>query len=79
MYDPTKDVLVADLGQFGEDENNYLEFGIYQYNGGARKLRVTRVTTGKTGKIYRESVAKMNASEFAQFVTMVPDIKGVLL
>lgn len=70
-YDETKDLCVADLGTHGIDAKTNLEIGIYQYNGGAKKVRVTRVTLGK-GRDYRKAAGSFTKKEFEEVLGLGP-------
>jgi hypothetical protein len=63
-YDASKDVLVTDIGAANVDAETVLTIGVYAYNGGTPKLRVTRFTAGAGNKTYREAVIKVSLAEW---------------
>lgn len=63
-YDSSKDVKIKDLGAIEIDPTTKIEMGVWKYNGGEAKIRVSKVTIGKKGDVYRESLAKCTLDEW---------------
>jgi hypothetical protein len=57
-YDPEKDKLIKDLGNGAQ-----LTLATYSYGGAAPKLRLTKITKGKTGNIYRDICVNVHRSD----------------
>jgi hypothetical protein len=62
-YDPSKDKQIKDYGGIQLDEDTALEIGMWQYNGGPKKIRATKVTRSGTNT-YREVLIKASMIEW---------------
>ena len=76
-YDATKDVMVQDIGAANVDADSMITMGVFQYNGGPPKLRVTRFSAGANGKTYHEAVVKVTLAEW-RIIAAAVEKAGIL-
>lgn len=69
-YDQSKDKLVKHYGVIKMNETTNLEVGVWQYNGGEPKVRVTKHTQNGSN-IYREAIVKTTVAEWDEIVKLI--------
>lgn len=78
-YDASKDKCLLKLDPIQLGSNVRLEIGVYQYNGGAKKVRVLQFTKRAGDKEWHDVVFKGDATIFAALVGQADKLAAALI